>query len=376
MSKRDYYDVLGVSKSASAEEIKKAYRKIAIKFHPDKNPDDKDAEDKFKEAAEAYDVLGNADKKARYDRFGHAGMGGAASGGFSGGGMNMDDIFDQFGDIFGSAFGGGGGFGGFGGRGQRQRVRKGTNLRIKVKLTMEEIANGVEKKIKLNKLVNVAGAKFSSCSTCGGSGSVSRITNTILGQMQTTSTCPSCEGSGQLLSGRPAGSDHNGQKREEKVETIQIPAGVEEGMQISLRGKGNEGPMNGIAGDLIVLIEELQHENFQRDGMNIHYDLYMNFADAALGSSMEIPALEGKAKIKIAPGTQAGKILRLKGKGLPSVNAYGRGDLLINVNLWTPKDLTAEEREILEKLRDSKNFQPQDTQNEKSFFSRMREYFS
>lgn len=374
MAKRDYYDVLGVSKSATADEIKKAYRKIAIKFHPDKNPDDKEAEDKFKEAAEAYDVLSNAEKKQRYDRFGHAGMGGAASGGF-GGGMNMEDIFDQFGDIFGSAFGGGFG-GGFGGRGQRQRVRKGTNLRIKVKLTLEEIANGVEKKIKLNKLVNVSGAKFSTCPTCGGSGAVSRITNTILGQMQTTSTCPSCEGSGQTLSGRPAGSDHNGQKREEKIETIQIPAGVEEGMQISLRGKGNEGPMNGVPGDLIVLIEEVQHEYFQRDGMNIHFDLYLNFADAALGTSIEIPTLEGKAKIKITPGTQAGKILRLKGKGLPSVNAYGKGDLLINVNVWTPKELNAEEKEILEKLREAKNFQPHDTQNEKSFFSRMREYFS
>jgi len=377
MSKRDYYDVLGVSKNAPADEIKKAYRKIAIKFHPDKNPDDKSAEDKFKEAAEAYDVLGNAEKKQRYDRFGHSGMGGAASGGF-GGNMNMEDIFDQFGDIFGSAFGGGGGggFGGFGGGRQRQRVRKGTNLRIKVKLTMEEIANGVEKKIKLNKLVNVAGAKFSACSTCGGSGSVSRVTNTILGQMQTTSTCPSCEGSGQLLSGRPSGSDHNGQKREEKVESIQIPAGVEEGMQISLRGKGNEGPMNGVPGDLIVLVEEVHHDNFQRDGMNIHYDLYMNFADAALGTAMEIPTLEGKAKIKIAPGTQAGKILRLKGKGLPSVNAYGRGDLLINVNIWTPKTLTTEEKEILEKLKTFDNFQPSNTHNEKSFFSRMREYFS
>ncbi len=374
MSKRDYYDVLGVSKSASADEIKKAYRKIAIKYHPDKNPDDKEAEDKFKEAAEAYDVLSNPEKKQRYDRFGHAGMGGAASGGF-GGGMNMDDIFDQFGDIFGSAFGGG--FGGFGGGGrQRQRVRKGSNLRIKVKLTLEEIANGVEKKIKLNKLVNVAGAKFSTCSTCGGSGAVSRVTNTILGQMQTTSTCPSCEGSGQILSGRPSGSDHNGQKREEKIESIEIPAGVEEGMQISVRGKGNEGPMGGIPGDLIVLVEEAPHEHFQRDGMNIHYDLFLNFADAALGTSVEIPTLESKAKIKIPEGTQAGKIFRLKGKGLPSVNSYGRGDLLINVNIWTPKSLSNEEKEMLEKLRNSPNFNPQETHNEKSFFSRMREYFS
>lgn len=374
MSKRDYYDVLGVSKSASADEIKKAYRKIAIKYHPDKNPDDKEAEDKFKEAAEAYDVLSNPEKKQRYDRFGHAGMGGAASGGF-GGGMNMDDIFDQFGDIFGSAFGGG--FGGFGGGGrQRQRVRKGSNLRIKVKLTLEEIANGVEKKIKLNKLVNVAGAKFSTCSTCGGSGAVSRVTNTILGQMQTNSTCPSCEGSGQILSGRPSGSDHNGQKREEKIESIEIPAGVEEGMQISVRGKGNEGPMGGIPGDLIVLVEEAPHEHFQRDGMNIHYDLFLNFADAALGTSVEIPTLESKAKIKIPEGTQAGKIFRLKGKGLPSVNSYGRGDLLINVNIWTPKSLSNEEKEMLEKLRNSPNFNPQETHNEKSFFSRMREYFS
>tara|TARA_B110000046_G_scaffold28757_2_gene29869 strand:+ start:12521 stop:13633 length:1113 start_codon:yes stop_codon:yes gene_type:complete len=370
MSKRDYYDVLGVSKGAASDEIKKAYRKIAIKFHPDKNPDNKEAEDKFKEAAEAYDVLSNATKKQKYDQFGHAGVGGAAGGGF--GGMNMDDIFSQFGDVFGGAFGGGG----FGQQQGRTRVRKGSNLRIKVKLTLEEISNGVTKKIKLNKLVNVAGAKFSSCATCGGSGSVTRIANTILGQMQTSATCPTCGGAGQSLSGRPSGSDQNGQKREERVESIEVPAGVEEGMQLSVRGKGNEGPMNGVAGDLIVLIEELPHDDFQREGGNLHYDLYLNFADAALGDSKEIPTLDGKAKIKIAPGTSAGKILRLKGKGLPSVNAYGKGDQLIHINIWTPKSLSSKEREILIELKDSENFIPNPDHNEKSFFSRMREYFS
>lgn len=372
MAKRDFYDILGVSKSASAEEIKKAYRKIAIKYHPDKNPDNKEAEEKFKEAAEAYDVLSNAEKRQKYDQFGHAGVGGAAGGGF--GGMNMDDIFSQFGDIFGGAFGGG--FGGFGGQRGGRRVRKGSNLRIKVKLTLEEIANGVTKKIKLNKLVNVPGAKFSTCNTCGGSGSVTRVTNTILGQMQTSSTCPTCGGAGQSLSGRPAGSDQNGQKREERIESIEIPAGVEEGMQLSVRGKGNEGPMNGVAGDLIVLIEELSHDDFQREGNNLHYDLYLNFAEATLGESKEIPTLDGKAKIKIAPGTQAGKILRLKGKGLPSVNSYGKGDQLIHVNIWTPKNLTAKERSILEDLKNSENFNPNPNHQEKSFFSRMREYFS
>lgn len=370
MSKRDYYEVLGVSKSATEGEIKKAYRKLAIKFHPDKNPGDAEAEAKFKEAAEAYEVLGNAEKKSRYDQFGHAGMGGA--GGFGGGGMNMDDIFSQFGDIFGGAFGGG--FGGGGGR--RQRVVKGSNLRIRVKLTIEDIANGVTKKIKVNKLVNAEGSTFKTCTTCNGMGQVTRVTSTFLGQMQTSSTCPTCGGDGKILDKKAPGSDSNGQIRKEEVVEIDIPAGVEEGMQLNVRGKGNDGPKGGVPGDLLIVIEEVQHENLEREGQNLHYDLYMNFADLALGASEEIPTVDGKAKIKIAAGTEAGKILRLKGKGLPSVNGYGKGDLLVHVNVWTPKNLTNEERELMEKIRYAKNFCPNPTGKEKSFFNRMREYFS
>lgn len=373
MSKRDYYEVLGISKGASESEIKKAYRKLALKYHPDKNPGDKQAEENFKEAAEAYEVLSNADKRARYDQFGHSGMSGAAGGGFGGAGMSMDDIFSQFGDIFGSAFGGGAGFGGGGGR---QRATRGSNLRIRVKLNLEEIANGVRKKIKVNKLVNAAGSTYKTCQTCGGSGRVMRVTNTFLGQMQTASTCPSCNGDGKTIEKKAPGSDANGQIRQEDVIEIDIPAGVEEGMQLTVRGKGNDGPKGGVAGDLIVLIEEEKHPSLNREGQNLHYDLFMNFADLALGNSAEIPTVTGKAKIKITPGTEAGKILRLKGKGLPSVNAYGTGDLLVHVNVWTPKNLSKEEKEMLEKLRESKNFQPNPDGSEKSFFSRMKEYFS
>lgn len=372
MAKRDFYEILGVSKNASADELKKAYRKMAIKYHPDKNPDDKEAEDKFKEAAEAYEVLNNADKRARYDQFGHAGMGGAAGGGFGGGaGMNMEDIFSQFGDVFGGAFGGG--FGGGGGR--RSNRVKGSNLRIKVKLTLEEIANGVAKKIKLNKLTNSSDTQFGTCSQCGGTGQVTRITNTILGQMQTASTCPSCQGTGKKVTSKGAGTDQNGQIRNEVIETIEIPAGVEDGMQLSLRGKGNEGPFGGVPGDLIIVIEEIAHDKLIRDGQNLYYELHLNFADAALGIQSEIPTIGGKAKIKIAPGTQAGKILRLKGKGLPGINSYGNGDLLINVNVWTPKTLSKEEKEIMEKLRNSENFAPDPSKSEAGFFDRMKEHF-
>lgn len=372
MAKRDYYEVLGVDRNASESELKKAYRKLAIKFHPDKNPGDKEAEEKFKEAAEAYEVLSNGDKRARYDQFGHAGVGGA-SGGFGGGGsMNMDDIFSQFGDIFGGAFAGFGG--GFGGGGRSARV-KGSNLRIKVKLTLEEINEGVSKKIKLNKLINSPDATFSNCGTCGGSGQVTRVTNTILGQMQTSSTCPTCGGAGKSMSNRPKGSDQNGQIREEVVENIEIPAGVEDGMQLSLRGKGNEGPYGGIPGDLIIVVEEAKHEHFERDGQNLHFDLYLNFADVALGTQVEIPTLGGKAKIKIAPGTQSGKILRLKGKGLPGINAYGNGDLLVTINVWTPKTLTGEEKAMMEKLKGLDSFQPDPDAKSGGFFSKMKDYF-
>jgi molecular chaperone DnaJ len=385
MSKRDYYDVLGVSKSASAEEIKKAYRKLAIKYHPDKNPDDKSAEEKFKEAAEAYEVLSSPEKKQRYDQFGHAGVGGAAGGGYGGGGMNMEDIFSQFGDIFG---GGGSPFDSFfGGGGQSRggrRVAKGSNLRIKVKLTLDEIANGAEKKIKVNKQIvcktcDGSGAKdkgsVSTCKTCGGSGSVRRVTNTILGQMQTTATCPTCHGSGQQITSKCNVCHGDGTVRGEETISINIPAGVSEGMQLSMAGKGNAAPNGGIPGDLIILIEEIPHETLKREGNNVVYDLHVSIPDAALGASVEVPTIDGKAKIKIEPGTQSGKLLRLKGKGIPEVNSYHRGDQIIHVNIWTPKALNSDERALLEKLRESPNFKPQPGKSDKSFFDKMKEYF-
>ncbi len=384
MAKKDYYDILGVARGASAEEIKKAYRKLAIKFHPDKNPDDKSAEDKFKEAAEAYEVLSNADKRQRYDQFGHAG---AQQGYGGGGGMNMEDIFSQFGDIFGggspfdSFFGGGGQQSS---RGGGRRTSRGTNLRIKVKLTLEEIASGVEKKIKVNKQVSCnvcdgTGAKdknsFSTCKTCGGNGSVRRVTNTILGQMQTTSTCPTCNGEGTTISSKCGNCSGEGIVRGEETITINIPAGVSEGMQLSMSGKGNAAPRGGVPGDLIILIEEIPHETLKREGINIIHDLHISFVDATLGTSIEIPTIDGKARIKLEPGTQGGKILRLKGKGIPEVNSYHRGDQLIQVNIWTPKILNNEERELLEKFKNSANFKPNPGKNEKSFFDRMKEYF-
>jgi molecular chaperone DnaJ len=369
MSKRDYYEVLGVARGAAEDEIKKAYRKMAIKYHPDKNPGDKEAEDKFKEAAEAYEVLSNPEKKQRYDQFGHAGMG--SGGGYSGGGMNMDDIFSQFGDIFGGAFG----FGGGGGRG-RQRTRKGSNLRVKLKLTLEEIVNGVEKKIKVSKLVSAEGVEFKTCNTCGGTGQVTRLTNTFLGQMQTTSTCPTCQGAGQIVGKRPPGTDEFGMKREEVVIPIKIPAGVEDGMQLSVQGKGNDAPGGGIPGDLLVVIEEIEHEELQRDGQTLHYQAFVNFADAALGGTIEVPLVTGKAKVKIEPGTQSGKTLRLKGKGVPSLEGYGAGDLLVHVNVWTPQKLSRDERAMMEKIQGAENFNPTPGKRDKNFFQRMRDHFT
>jgi molecular chaperone DnaJ len=368
--KRDYYEVLGVSKSANESEIKKAYRKLALQYHPDKNPDDKAAEEKFKEAAEAYEVLSDANKKARYDQYGHAGMGGA--GGFGGGGMNMDDIFSNFGDIFGGAFGGS--FGGSRGGGGSRTVR-GTNLRVKIKLTLEEIAEGVNKKIKVNKLVNAEGVTYKNCQTCNGSGRVTRVAQTFLGAMQTQSTCPTCQGAGKMIDKKPADADQNGLKRQEEVIEIDIPKGVEDGMQLSVTGKGNAGPFNGVPGDLIVVIEEIAHESLRRDSENLHYEAFVSIVDAILGESIEIPTINGKAKIKVEPGTQSGKMLRLKGKGLPVLQGYGHGDLFVHINVWTPTKISKEEKDLLEKLRASDNFKPNPDGNGKGFFQRVKDMF-
>jgi len=371
--KDDFYDILGVSKGASAAEIKKAYRKKAIEFHPDKNPGDTTAEEKFKKAAEAYEILSNADKKARYDQYGHQAFenGGGGGGGF--GGMNMDDIFSQFGDIFGS---GGGGFsGGFGGGGGQRRV-KGSNLRIRVKLTLEEIAEGVEKKIKVKRKTQAKGTTYKTCSTCNGTGQVVRITNTILGRMQTAAPCNTCGGAGQQIDQKPAGADAQGLITNEETVSIKIPAGVQDGMQLKVSGKGNEAPGNGIAGDLLVAIEELEHDDLQREGDNLHYDLYVSISDAILGASKEIQTVTGKVRIKIDEGVQSGKILRLRGKGIPSLNGYGKGDLLVHVNVWTPKTLTKEQRDFFEKMKEDNHFVPHPEKSDKSFFEKVKDMFS
>jgi molecular chaperone DnaJ len=369
-TKRDFYEVLGVSKSATPEEIKKAYRKVAIQFHPDKNPGNKEAEEKFKEAAEAYEVLSDAEKRANYDRFGHS-RGGGAYGGHH---MNMDDIFSQFGDIFG---GGGSPFESFFGGGRTgRRQRKGSNLRIKLKLTLDEIANGVEKKIKVNRLVQADGVTFKTCQACQGTGQVRKVVNTMLGQMVSSSTCSVCNGSGQMIDKRPSGVDNSGLVSKEEIISVKIPAGVSEGMQLSMSGKGNDAPGGGIPGDLLILIEEHEDKHLKRDGNNLIYDLYISFVDAALGTTVEVPSVGSNVKIKIEPGTQSGKILRLRGKGLRDVNGYETGDQLIYVNVWTPKKLSAEEKAKLESLRQSPNFHPNPDVNEKGFFERMKEFFN
>lgn len=379
MEKRDYYEVLGVSKNATKDEIKKAYRKLAIKYHPDKNPGNKQAEDKFKEAAEAYEVLSSDDKKAKYDRFGHAGMGNSGNG-YSGGGMTMEDIFSSFGDIF------GGGFGDFGGSGRRggKRVNKGSNLRVKVKLNLKEIAYGAEKKIKVNKYIpcntcDGTGAADSSsittCSSCRGTGHITRVTNTFLGQMQTSAVCPTCGGEGKTITRKCTSCYGEGIVQGEEVIKINIPAGVGKGMQMTVAGKGNSPRRGGVDGDLLVVIEEEDHNELIREGNDLIYNLFISIPDAIMGTAVEIPTVDTNVKIKIEPGTQAGKILRLRGKGLPEVNGYGRGDLLVNVNVWVPKNLTKEEMRVIEKLRESQSFTPAPDRNDRTFFERMRNYF-
>ncbi|WP_205755912.1 molecular chaperone DnaJ [Lacibacter luteus] len=387
--KRDFYEILGVAKGASADEIKKAYRKVAMQFHPDRNPGNKEAEEKFKEAAEAYEILSDADKKAQYDRYGHAGVSGNGRGGFGGGGhhMNMDDIFSQFGDIFGDDSPFGSFFGGGGQRrgGGKTRGVRGSNLRVRIKLNYEEIAKGASKTIKVKKYVGCntcgsTGAKDKSsmqtCGTCGGSGQVRRVQNTFLGQMQTVTTCPTCNGEGSTIANKCTACKGEGRVYGEENITIDIPAGVQEGMQLNVSGRGNTGERGGPAGDLIVLIEEEAHPQLHRDGLNVAYDLHISFPDAVFGIQAEVPTIDGRAKIKIPPGTQSGKVFRLKGKGFPAVQSYEKGDQLIYVNVWTPQHLTSDEKAVLEKLQQSQNFQPKPEKGEKGFFERVREMFS
>lgn len=388
MAKRDYYEILGVAKGSSQDEIKKAYRKVAMQYHPDRNPGDKSAEDKFKEAAEAYEILSDADKRSQYDRFGHAGVSGNGRGGHGHGNMNMDDIFSQFGDIFGddifgSFFGGGAGTRTRGG--QRARGVRGSTLRIKLKLNFEEIAKGVTKSIKVKKYIpcgtcSGSGAKdkgsVQTCSSCGGSGQVRKVTNTFLGQMQTVTTCPTCSGEGSVITAKCTACKGEGRVFSDETVTIDIPAGVQEGMQLSVSGRGNAGERGGPPGDLIVLIEEEPHPELVRDGLNIAFELHISFPDAVFGTQVEVPTIDGRAKIKIPPGTQSGKIFRLKGKGFPAVNSYEKGDQLIHVNVWTPQNVSSEEKAMLEKLNNSSNFKPNPDKNERSFFDKVREMFN
>jgi molecular chaperone DnaJ len=389
--KRDFYEILGIAKSASQDEIKKAYRKVAMQFHPDRNPGDKASEEKFKEAAEAYEILSDTDKRAQYDRFGHNAFSqgrGGGSGGFSGSGMNMDDIFSQFGDIFGDESPFGSFFGGGAGRrssGSRTRGVRGSNLRIKIKLNYEEMAKGASKTVKVKKHVTCttctgSGAKdknsVQTCSACGGSGQVRRVQNTFLGQMQTVTTCPTCNGEGSTIANKCTVCKGEGRVYGEETVTIEIPAGVQEGMQLSMSGKGNAGERGGANGDLIILIEEEAHAELHRDGLNVAFDLHLSFPEAVFGTNIEVPTIDGKAKIKIPPGTQSGKIFRLKGKGFPAVNSYEKGDQLIHVNIWTPQHVNAEEKSMLEKMQESVNFQPKPEKGDKSFFDKVREMFT
>ncbi len=391
MAKRDYYEVLGVAKGASADEIKKAYRKVAMQYHPDRNPGDKESEEKFKEAAEAYDVLSNADKRAQYDRFGHAATGAGGRGGYGGpGGMNMEDIFSNFGDVFGDDM-----FGSFFGGGQRgggpRRGTRGANLRIKLKMDYAEIANGANKKIKVKKHVvcdtcTGSGAKDKSsiqtCNTCGGSGQVRRVTQTFLGQMQTVTTCPTCNGEGTSITHKCGNCKGEGRVFGEETLSLDIPAGVQEGMQLSMSGRGNAGERGGPAGDLLILVEEEKHEHLTRRDLDVVYNLHVSFPDAVLGTNVEVPTIDGKAKIKIPAGTQSGKIFRLKGKGFPAFQSYEKGDELVEVNVWSPTNLSNDEKDLLEKLRNSPNFKPgpeakeAKEERDRSFFDKIKDAFS
>lgn len=390
--KRDYYDVLGVSKGATAEEIKKAYRKMAIKYHPDKNPGDKEAEEKFKEAAEAYDVLSDADKRAKYDQFGHnmgpQGFPGGGAGGFHAGGMSMEDIFAHFGDIFGGRMGGfGGGFGGFegaAGRQPRQHVNKGTDLRITVKVTLKDIMNGVDKKLKLPRLVACASCKgtgakdgtaFKTCSRCHGTGYVSHVQQTMFGAMESESVCPDCNGEGKVISEACSACGGSGVERKEEIVRFHIPAGVEDGMTLTMRGQGNAPRHGGVNGDLLIVIQEEKDAELIRDGNDLIYNLMLDFPTAALGGSAEIPTVDGRARLKIAPGTQPGKVLRLRGKGLPQLNSSNKGDLLVNVMVYVPESLTDAEKAAVESMKDQPNIVPTESTS-KRIFSRLRHIFN
>ena len=381
MAKRDYYEVLGVDRNASANDIKKAYRKLAIQYHPDKNPGDKEAEEKFKEAAEAYSVLSDADKKARYDQFGFEGVSGAGGGGFSGAGMDMNDIFSMFGDIFGGR-GGFGGFGGFGGGSAGPQKHRGSDLRVKARLSLHEIANGTTKKFKLKKYVacthcNGSGAEgnsYETCPECKGTGRIIRTQQSFFGMMRSEVPCPHCQGEGKIIKNKCSHCHGEGIVLGEEVVEVQIPAGVVEGMQLSMRGKGNAGKRGGINGDLLIVIEEEKHPELIRDENDLIYSLLLDIPTATLGGFAEIPTIDGKAKVTIDPGTQPGKVLRLRGKGLPTLNGYGKGDIVVNISVYIPETLSKEEKKVIEQFRESNNFRPSESIKEK-IFRRFKSFF-
>ena len=393
--KRDYYEVLGVNKNSTPDEIKSAYRKAALKWHPDKwvngtDAEKKTAEENFKEASEAYSVLSDENKKARYDRYGFAGMdGGSASGGSGFGGFGDFDLNDILNSVFGRGFDFGGGFSsfsGFGGGSSRGGTvkQRGSNIRVKVKLNLQEIAHGVKKKIKVSKYVacthcHGSGSEDGStetCPTCHGRGQVVQTVNSFFGQMQTASVCPTCNGTGTVIKKKCTHCGGEGIMKGDEIIDIDIPAGVGEGMQLTVRGKGNAGPHNGVNGDLLVLIEEEPHPDFERDESTLIYNLFITIPEAIMGTQAEVPTVDGKVRVKIAPGTQSGKVLRLRGKGLPILNGYGNGDMLVNVNVWVPKKVNKKEEELLQQLAQSDNFKPNPTAEEKSFFSKIKDYFN